>query len=138
MFNSRLNLLVNSGKYFKIPIIPIPLQPWHFALFSPKGQTEGCENMFPIIKSTHMENMRTEVRESREWGEFIYIGTINGILTWIYCSCLHQIPRSNCSSSSQQQDNQHQSKSKMAIMQTTYVFVFGSGMFSAITDLQTH
>ena len=37
MFNSRLNLLVNSGKYFKIPIIPIPLQPWHFALFSPKG-----------------------------------------------------------------------------------------------------
>lgn len=65
MFNSRLNLLVNSGKYFKIPIIPIPLQPWHFALFSPKGQTEGCENMFPITKSTHMENMRTEVRESR-------------------------------------------------------------------------
>ena len=66
MFNSRLNLLVNSGKYFKIPIIRIPLQPWHFALFSPKGQTEGCENMFPITKSTHMENMRTEVRESRE------------------------------------------------------------------------
>lgn len=66
MFNSRLNLLVNSGKYFKIPIIPIPLQPWHFALFSPKGQTEGCENMFPITKSTHMESMRTEVRESRE------------------------------------------------------------------------